>query len=134
MSYKIAVAVLVENNDQKYLLIENHRRGWEFPGGYIEKNEGIQDAAIREVKEETGIDIKLIQFLGLEQDMKRSVCVFIFKGVHESGQLVTCNESKDIGYFTLDEALNLIKLQHFKERIIRCLDDEKIPFVINNGQ
>jgi 8-oxo-dGTP diphosphatase len=127
--YKVAVAVMVINAENEFLLVKS-RRGWEFPGGFIEDEEAIKDAAIREVKEESGINIELIKFLGLEQDVERSTCVFLFKGSPVSGKLTSSYETEDVGYYPLDEVMNMISIEHFKERIIRCLNDEEIPSII----
>lgn len=52
--------------DKFEVLITQHsgHKGWDFPKGHIEKGESSQDAAIREVKEETGIVAKVIKKLG----------------------------------------------------------------------
>ncbi|MEH7564048.1 NUDIX hydrolase [Priestia megaterium] len=47
MNQKLAVAVMVVNQDHHVLLVKNHRRGWEFPGGFVEAGESIKDAGIR---------------------------------------------------------------------------------------
>jgi 8-oxo-dGTP diphosphatase len=61
---KVGVGVIVIK-DGKILLGKRknaHGEGsWCFPGGHLEFNEGIEDCAIREVKEETGISIKNIR-------------------------------------------------------------------------
>ena len=62
MLIQVAVAVIINDDDQ--ILIsrrsaEQHQGSkWEFPGGKVEKNEKVQDALYREIKEELGIDIQ----------------------------------------------------------------------------
>ncbi|QKY69756.1 RNA deprotection pyrophosphohydrolase [Lentibacillus sp. CBA3610] len=48
----------------KWLLTRHKERGLEFPGGKVEENESAREAAIREVKEETGGSIEKIRYLG----------------------------------------------------------------------
>jgi ADP-ribose pyrophosphatase YjhB (NUDIX family) len=130
VSYSLAVAVMVMDADHKFLLVKSDYRGWEFPGGFVSGYEFIKETAIREVEEETGIKIQLTNFLGVEQDVTKSICIFVFKGEPVNGKLTVSDESEDVGYFTLDEALNMMTLDHFKERMVRCLNEKDIPFLI----
>ena len=56
---------VIEHN-KKILLIKNNygKKKWNFPGGGVKRNENPKDAVKREVKEETGLDIHDIKFLG----------------------------------------------------------------------
>lgn len=48
----------------KWLLTEHEDRGYEFPGGKVESMECAEEAALREVKEETGARVKSLKYLG----------------------------------------------------------------------
>jgi len=52
--------------DQTLWMVVQHSgyKGWIFPKGHIEKEETNEEAALREVKEETGIDAKIIEKIG----------------------------------------------------------------------
>ncbi len=55
------VLVLKEENDKKYFLLIHHNLGhWGIPKGHVEKNETEEETAIREVKEETNVDVSII--------------------------------------------------------------------------
>lgn len=127
---KLAVAVFIVNQENKILLVKGFIRGWEFPGGYVNIGESIKIAAIREVKEETGINIEVSTLLGVEQSIATSTCVIILKGNAISGKLTISNESQDVGYFTYDEACRKITNEMFKNRLIRCYENKEIPFFI----
>lgn len=127
--HKLAVATLVWNKHKEILLVKNHIRGWEFPGGYVERGESIKEAAIREVKEETGMNIKITGIYGMDQDMKESTLVVIFAGKIINGTLAASHESLEVGFFTVDEAKRMITSEHFKERMIRCLSKNRSPFI-----
>lgn len=55
--------------DNKYLLVQENQssaRGlWNLPAGHVDKNEELKAAAIRETKEETGLEVRLIKQVGL---------------------------------------------------------------------
>lgn len=59
------VKCIVENNG-KFLMVKlnyaHHK--WTFPGGGVKRKETFKDAAIREAKEETGINVKDVMFVG----------------------------------------------------------------------
>ena len=63
MSYRAAFVLL---QGDKIALIERHRAGlhyFTFPGGHVETGEAPEQAAIREAKEELGVDVSVQRFL-----------------------------------------------------------------------
>ncbi|MFH0701650.1 MAG: NUDIX hydrolase [Candidatus Woesearchaeota archaeon] len=61
---KVGVGVIVIQNDKVLLGKRKNAHGegsWSFPGGHLEFNEEVEECAIREVEEETGISIKNIR-------------------------------------------------------------------------
>lgn len=67
---RITAAVLVEK-DGKFLLAErnkeNYKGYWVVPGGGVRFGETIIDAAIREIKEETNLDVDIMKFIGYKE-------------------------------------------------------------------
>ena len=55
--------VLIERNNEPH--------GLALPGGFIDTGESVEHAAIREMKEETGLDVELLGVLGVYSDPKR---------------------------------------------------------------
>ncbi len=72
-SPRLAVDLIIEVEGDRIVLI--HRRnppyGWALPGGFVEYGESLEAAAVREAKEETGLDIDLIRQLHTYSDPSR---------------------------------------------------------------
>ncbi|MHA6260222.1 NUDIX domain-containing protein [Sporosarcina sp. CAU 1771] len=72
------VLVVLKHND-KWLLTLNRKRGIEFPGGKAEEGEAIEEAAIREVIEETGVTItNLTKFAEYVVESEEPFCKAVF--------------------------------------------------------
>lgn len=126
----VTAGAIVLNDQKEILLIKGPHRGWEPPGGRVEVGESIRDAAIRETKEESGIDIEIINFCGIFQDVRNSVCSTLFVGKAIGGVPTTSAESLEVGFFPLNEALEMVTWISFRERIEYCLKPELQPFCI----
>jgi ADP-ribose pyrophosphatase YjhB (NUDIX family) len=101
-----------------------------MPGGQVEEGESLQDAAVRETKEESGIDIEIIRFCGIFQNVKGSIVNTLFLARPIGGEPLVTSESLETGYFPIEEALNKVTWKNFKQRIEYCLRPELLPFYI----
>lgn len=126
----ISAATIVVNDDKELLLIKGPRRGWEMPGGQVEEGESLREAAIRETKEESGIDIEVTKFCGIFQNVKGGVCNTLFLGKPIGGNPTTSAESLEVGFFPIEEALDMVTWKNFRQRIEYCLDEKMQPFYI----
>ncbi|HEU5139800.1 MAG TPA: NUDIX hydrolase [Bacillales bacterium] len=126
----VSAAVIVVNDENEILLIKGPRRGWEMPGGQVEEGESLRDAAVRETKEEAGIDIEVVKFCGIFQNVSGSICNTLFLGKPIGGQPTTSEESLETRYFPIEEALKIVTWKNFRQRIEYCLNEESQPFLI----
>lgn len=79
-----SAGIIIENDNGEALILKaNYKKYWSFPGGWIEDEQTPSEAAIRELKEEAGIDVsidslKLIQVVNRKSYLLSSY-QFIFK-------------------------------------------------------
>ena len=100
---KLAVVVLVSNGSKLLLVkraIEPALGKWSFPSGYVDIGEVVETAAVREVKEETGVDIKINFLVGAYSSSSRPLVLLAY-GAEVSGGIMKLNhEVLDLGYFS----------------------------------
>lgn len=126
----VSAAVIVMNEKQEILLLRGPKRGWEMPGGQVEEGESLKAAAIRETMEETGIEVEILSFCGIFQNVQRSICNTLFLAKPVGGKLTTSSESLEVGFFPLEEGLEMVEWGNFRQRIEHCLDESAHPFYI----
>ncbi|KAA0546857.1 NUDIX domain-containing protein [Bacillus sp. BGMRC 2118] len=126
----VSAAAIVLNEKNELLLIKGPRRGWEMPGGQVEEGESLRDAAVRETKEESGIDIEVIKFCGIFQNVDRSICNTLFLAKATGGELTTTPESLEVGFFPIQVALEKVTHSNFRQRIEHCLKEDAHPFLV----
>ena len=111
-------AIVFNENTEKILLVKMHNGNWGFPKGHIENNETKEETAIREVYEETNVNIKIIpnfereiKYIPNEKTIKK---VTIFAGITQDEDVkIDTFEIEAFQWCTYEEALKLVtyKLQ-----------------------
>lgn|SRR5690625_3611756 len=102
-------------NNESILLLKKPRRGWyAFPGGKMEQGETVQEAVIREFKEETGLKIFMPKLTGvftfLVKESKKVVkewIMFTFLAHSFDGQIVEHSEEGELEWIPLEDVKNL---------------------------
>lgn len=69
----VAAGGLIINDRSEILLVKNPRKGWEYPGGIIEPGETLPQGLIREIKEETGVNVEIINIVGVYSNTKKRI-------------------------------------------------------------
>jgi len=127
---ELTVLCLITDGDRVLLQnrIKEDWKGYALPGGHVEMGESFVDAVIREMKEETGLDIKNPKLAGIKQfpiqDGKYEngrYIVLLFKACEFSGEVISSEEGQ----------MEWIDYDHLAE--IEAVDDlEELIHVINN--
>ncbi|MDX2254820.1 MAG: NUDIX hydrolase [Pseudanabaenaceae cyanobacterium bins.39] len=99
------IIALSDRPDQPIVLIErlNEPFGWAIAGGFVDYGERLEDAARREALEETGLQVRLTDLLGVYSDPSRDrrlhtvSTVYIAEAV---GEPIAADDAKSVGIFT----------------------------------
>ena len=122
--------------DNKILLTHENNGTWSLPGGWCDVLESVASNTIKEVKEETGLDVETIKIIAVQDRNKHNkpiyaygVCkIFVLCNVI-GGEFIENIETTEIKYFSLDEIPNnLAEEKTNNEQIEMCFKaykDEK---------
>lgn len=125
----VGVGALIFNDDGQLLLskrgnlAKNERGKWEIPGGGIEYGETLQAGLKREVKEELGISIEILELLDIcdhilpDEGQHWVSPTYICRITNGTPQILEPGKSDEIGWFTLEEAEKLPLSQVTKKDI-----------------
>ena len=125
-------AIIFDENCRKILLTERaDNKQWCLPSGGVDPGETVEETCIREVYEETGLNVRVIKLVGVYSDPNRMVeypdgnkahiIVLSFTAEILGGELGLSDETTDFGYFTVEEMDDLDMLLNHKERILDAL-------------
>lgn len=138
----VGIGVIIKRGNKILLLKRSrkvsHGRGeWALPGGHLEFGETLEEAARREVGEETGLKIAHPQFLAvfnersyLVKDRKHIVCV-VFLTRYLGGKLKNLEPRKhlEMSWFTLEQ-LPTPLFKH-TEKALTCFKEKKFYLPLN---
>lgn len=127
---KIICGNIIEKDNQFLLVKETKevaKNLYNIPSGKLENNESIIEGAIREAKEETGLDIMPKHLIGIYQKPKSktgaNLVFFIFHSIIKGGEITPSLEHPEVKFFSYDEIIMLEK-KHFlrSPHILLALD------------
>lgn len=116
----------------KILLVHENDGTWSLPGGWCDVLQSVASNTIKEVKEETGLDVKPNRIIAVQDRNKHNKPIFAY-GICKifvlcdllGGEFVPNIETTEIGYFSLDSLPNVSEDKSNKEQIRMCFDAYK---------
>ena len=103
---KVAAGVVVEQDGRVLLLERGTEPGkgkWTFPGGYVDRGEQLEDAAVRETREEVGLTVAAGALIGVYSATGNPVVLVVYRATVVDGEPRLTAEATSIGWFTNDE-------------------------------
>jgi ADP-ribose pyrophosphatase YjhB (NUDIX family) len=118
-SIVVAVTAFIVDDSRRLLMIRRTDNDkWAIPGGGQEIGETISEAAVREVREETGLDVEVVGLIGVYSDplhiiayddgeVRQQFSICLRARPMGSGTLHTSDESKEVRWVKLGELADL---------------------------
>ena len=100
---KLAVGTVIADDRKRIVLvkraIEPGYGKWVFPGGYVDRGEEVQRAAVREAREETGLDVRIDRLINIYSYTGRTAVIVVYAATMISGTLACDDEGLEAKCF-----------------------------------
>lgn len=120
-------AVIFE--DEKILLVREKNGLWSLPGGWVDVLESIESNTIKEVKEESGLDVITKRVIAIQDRNKHNkplypygVCKVFVECEVIGGEFIENIETTEIKYFSIENLPNLCEAKTTSKQIEMCFE------------
>ena len=104
---KVAVGTIIRTGDSRLVLvrraIEPGYGLWVFPGGYVDRGEHIVEAAVREAREESGLEVRVDGLVNIYSYAGTTPIIIVYRATMIGGDLCTDDECLEARLFSPDE-------------------------------
>lgn len=139
MDCELTNMIMIENPVSNQVLVQKRVKYWTgvtFPGGHIENGESFTESAIREAKEETGLDIKNPRVCGTvhwcHKETDRRYIVILFKTNEFSGTLVEKTEEGEVFWINKEDFGKYQLSPHFDAYLDVFLNNKNEAFGLHD--
>ena len=133
-------AVIFDESREKVLLTKRADNGlWCLPSGGVEPGESVEETIIREVREETGLSIRVLRLIGTYSDPNSlivysdntavQIVALSFETIIIDGEPGLSNETSDWGYYSLEEMDGLDMLLNHHIRVQDAFVAQREAFI-----
>ena len=119
--------IIIDNN-MVLIIFRKDKNFWEFPKGHVEEGETEVETALREVKEEVGLDVEIdeskryvLNYI-IRNEIDKTTVLYVAKV--KSGKLKKQeSEIEDVKWCSFDEALDLLTFENWKVMFRKVIED-----------
>jgi len=133
-------ATILDETGQKVLLTRRTDNGlWCLPGGRMEAGESVEECCVREVREETGLQIRVKRLAGVYSNPDQLVVypdgeqahfvVLNFEAEVINGELGLSDETSEAGYFSLAEFKSMPMHDRHADRVEDVLTNKTTAYI-----
>lgn len=128
-SHSVSVAGVIIDDQGRALLTQRRDNGhWEAPGGILELDEDITTGLLREVEEETGLQVEPVALTGVYKNMTRGIVALVFRCKIAGGQLTETDETRAFRWVTAEQVHGLAS-EAFGVRVLDAMSNERTPVI-----
>jgi len=139
---EISNMVMIHDKTTNKVLVQNRCKSWKgiaFPGGHLDPGESIYESAVREVKEETGLDVTDLKYCGLIHwnygaDHTEHTFIYYYKTDQYSGELITDNEEGQNFWVDINSVRDMDLAPGFDKQIDLFFNDCTELFISVNDE
>jgi ADP-ribose pyrophosphatase YjhB (NUDIX family) len=133
-------AIIFDETRQKVLLTRRKDNSlWCLPGGHMESGESVEECCLREVLEETGLQVRVVRLTGVYSNPDQLVIypdgnkahfvVMNFEVEIVDGELGLSNETSDVGYFSPAEIASMPMHNRHADRVTDALTNQTEAYI-----
>ena len=129
MKYEKSCGVIVFS-DNKVLMVKQNSKEWSIPKGHVENNETEIETALREVKEEVGLDVEIdatkrytLNYI-IKDEIDKTTVLYLAKAKNDN-ILMQDSEIENVKWCSYKEALDTLTFNDWKELFNKVINDIK---------